>query len=458
MQNESVNRQKYNLPSRAWKQPAAAFGKMAAAVLVFILCFVMVFSVPASAAEKGQIHHLDTLDYCMRAGNVTVNLSELDGLDNSGRQALVESTSGYAFYKWKLLWREWGDAVTASGDFSGVDWTREGSYIITVNLPSLTPGVVSVISYTLTIIDDLPAEPDPEPEPVSPTFYRITICYLDEKSGLSVKEDYVSEEMEEGSRFMIEEELLLPPEGCELVEILGDTQGIISKDSEILVICRKQEAVPVVPEDPEPVDPEPIDPEPEEPGPEEPGPAEPGPAGPEPGETEGPDPGEQEGQKPEEDSQKADKPSRTAGSGSKTGRGNHSGNHSGSAAAGKSGTSDRTAASEKAPAAAEEAAPAAAEQEEAAPQSEEAQPAEDLPLEEAPEEVKTDTALAEPEKNSDASSLGGAVLPQADQPKEKYPLWSIALGTAEGGVLAVLGAMILSDLKVIRWLEKKKKR
>ena len=454
MQKRSEKRQKHTLPCRAWKQPGAAFGKASAPVLVFILCFVIAFSVPANAAEKGRVHHLDTFDYCMRAGDVTVKLSEIDGLDNSGRQALVESTSGYAFYTWKLLWREWGDAVSASADFSEVDWTRAGSYLITVRLPSLTPGVVSAISYTLTIIDDLQQEPesDPEPEPgpepVLPALYRITICYLDEKSGLSVKEDYVSEEMEEGSRIMIGEELLLPPEGYDLVKVLGDVQGFISKDSEILVICRKQEAVPAVPEpDPEP--------------------AEPGPAVPEPGETEEPDlpaepdpagPREQEEEKTEEDSPKADKPSGTSGSGSKPGRGNHSGKQSGSAAAGKTGTSGRPAASEKAPAAAEEAAPAAAEQEEAAPQSEEAQAAEDLPLEEAPEEVKTDTALAEPEKNSDASSLGGAVLPQADLPKEKYPMWSIALGAAEGGVLAVLGAMILSDLRVIRWFEKKKKR
>ncbi|MGX8686120.1 MAG: hypothetical protein ACSW73_04765, partial [Spirochaetales bacterium] len=120
MQNRSGKRQQYNCGRRALKRLAATTRKRAAAVLVFVLCFLLAFTTPVYAADKDSIHHIDTSDYCMRASDVNVKLSELQGLDDSQKQALVERTSGYAFYKWVAAYFIRGDSVSGSGDFGSV--------------------------------------------------------------------------------------------------------------------------------------------------------------------------------------------------------------------------------------------------------------------------------------------------------------------------------------------------
>lgn len=441
MQNRSERGQQHYFTRRVLKRRAVPARK-AAAALVFVLCFVMAFSIPADAAEKGFSHHEDTWDYCMRASNVTVGLSELQGLDDSQKQELVERTSGYAFYRWDVEYVAWGDSVSASGDFSGVDWNRAGYYRITVKLPSVTPGIVSQISYTLKIVDDLPEipdepkdpddpiEPDPGPGPEPPVMCRYTVRYLEEETGTPLKDDYISEEMEEGSSFIISEDILLAPEGYEVIEIHGDTEGLMSTDMQITVVCRKIETEPDDPEDPVPDDPE---------------------------------PGNQDDEKEEGSSVKPG-----SGSGKNSGRPSGSGKSKNS---GKSGSKSSAGQTAKEPAAVQEASAAAENQSEVPVdevQVQESAPAEEIPPPAEEAEIPRDEvsvseteggsiAFAGPE-GSDETAIGGAVLPQTDLKKEKYPMWSLTLGAAEGGILAVLGAMILSDLKVIMWFEEKKKR
>lgn len=461
MQNGSKKGQQHNSLRRVSKRLAAPARKKAAAALVFMLCFIMAFSIPADAAEKGFSHHEDTLDYCMRASNVTVGLTELQGLDESQKQELVERTSGYAFYRWDVEFVVWGDSVSASGDFSGVDWNHAGVYRITVKLPSVTPHIISQISYTLKIVDDLPedpevpgdpdgpdgpGEPDPGPEPESPAMYSFTVRFLEEETGIPLKDDYVSEEMEEGSFFTVSEDSLLPPDGYEIVEIHGDTEGLMTSEMQITVICRKTETGPDDPEEPD---------DPENPDPEDP----------EPGKTDpGEDPGDQDDEKKEESPVKPG-----GGSGKGSGRPSGSGRGKNTGKPGSKTSAGRTA---ETPSAVREASGVAAENQSETPaeevQVQEIMPAEEIlsPAVEAeiPEEEVSEAeteggsiAFAEPE-GSDESALGGAVLPQTDLKKEKYPMWSLTLGAAEGGILAVLGAMIFSDLKVIMWFEEKKKR
>lgn len=458
MQNRCRKRQQYHSSGRASKQFADAVRKGTAGALVFMLCFVMAFAVPANAAEKGRQHHMDTYDYCLRVSNVTVGMSELQGLDNGQKQALVERTSGYAFYKWLVPYREWGDAVSVSGDFGSVDWNSAGTYNIVVRLPSLTPDVSSEISYTLTIIDDLPDEP----EPVPPVMYRFTVRFLEEETGNSLKDDYVSEKIEEGAPFTISEDILLPPEEYETVEIQGELEGTMTSDRLISVICRKIGTVPDEPVDPiEPENPDKTD--------------DPDPKDPEEGKTDDPvDPEKPENQEKEEEGKKDESSGKNSGKSSGSGKGKGSGKSGSSSSSGNKAGTGKTTNTPAAPAAAAAAADMQVDDlmeespdTEAGAVSESKLPAEEMqvPAEEAAEESpeaeaqSRETALAKPENNrTDESDLGGAVLPQADMKKEKYPMWSLTLGAAEGGVLAVLGAMILSDLKVIMWFEEKKKR
>ena len=457
---------------------AAVIQRGMAAALVFMLCFFMTLTVPVQAASGGAEHHEDTLDYCLRAHDVTVNMTELQGLDNGQKKALVENASGYAFYTWKRLWREWGDKVSGSGDFSGVNWEQEGTYKITVRMTPLNEGVKSEVSYYLTIVDDLP-----EPEPPAPVTYRVTVRFLDEETGEPLKDDFVSDEMEEGTSFEIGADILLLPEGYTVAEIQGDLAGEMTSDREILIICRKQESGAQEPADPE---------NPDGPGGEGEG------NGENSGDVTGITNGDNSGSGNSGGSGSSGS-SHSSNSGKTSGKnsGKNSGKTSGSSKASSSGRSGSSSSSgsksgagqtTKTPSAAAQTAaqtavqnetPAAeAQMEQTSPAEETVLPAEETvqPVEETgiPETVVTEaeeapvpaeepagtasTALAGGEGEGDQAALGGAVLTQTQAQKEKYPLWSMTVGVAEAGVLAVLGCMIFSDLRLIMWFEKKKKR
>ena len=470
MQNRAGKRQKHICRCRAVKGLAAAIQRGMAAALVFMFCFFMAFTVPAEAASGGAEHHTDTLDYCLRVHDVSVNMTELQGLNEGQKKELVENASGYAFYTWKTLWTEWGERVSGSGDFSSVNWDQEGTYKITVKMTPLHEGVRSEIFYYLTVVDDLP-----KPEPPAPAICRVTVRYLDEETGEPLKDDFVSDEMEEGSPFEIGADILLPPEGYTVAEIQGDLTGEMTSDREILVICRKQETGPQEPLEPE----EPEDPE-----------------DPEAGNTEAPEGPEEQGgennENPEGPAGMTNGENSNASSNSNSnhnkGPGKNSGKTSGSGRTGSSGTtgSGRTGSSiassgsrasagqtRKVPSAAAQAAAQTDSQSEAP--AAEAQTAETVPEpeestmpareEEMPEAVLTEDAAAETsaalaggEGGGDQSALGGAVIAQTKAQKEQYPLWSMAVGAAEAGVLTVLGYMIFSDLRLILWFEKKKRR
>lgn len=480
MRNRAGKKQKYICRCRAVKGLAAVIQRGMAAALVFMLCFFMAFTVPAQAASSGSERHEDTQDYCLRAHDVTVYMSELQGLDAGQKKALVENASGYAFYTWRITYRAWADRVSGSGDFSGVNWDQEGSYKITVRMPALTEENDSVITYTLTIVDDLP-EPEPEPEPPAPVTYRVTVRFLEEETGEALKDAYVSGEMEEGSPFEIGADILLLPEGYTVAEIQGDLAGEMISDREILIICRRREIDPQ-----EPVEPE----NPDDPGKEGQGSEE------KPGNDTGITNGDHSGSGSSGSSSTSGKTSgKTSGSNSGKTSGSSKGSGSGKSGSNtSSGSKSSTGKTTKTPSAASQAAAQTASQaavqsenSAAQTQTEEASPAEEtafptgesvLPAEETeiPETVVTEieteeaplpaqekadavnTALAEGEGGDGQAALGGAVLPQTQAQKEKYPLWSLAVGTAEAGVLAVLSCMILSDLKLIMWFENKKKR
>ena len=56
--------------------------------LLFHALFIFVIS-----AERGRVHHADTQDYCLQAGDITVGMSGFQGLNESRKQALAEGPS-----------------------------------------------------------------------------------------------------------------------------------------------------------------------------------------------------------------------------------------------------------------------------------------------------------------------------------------------------------------------------
>ena len=218
-----------NISADQYKKRKTGIKRTGISVLA-VICLVILMAFPAHAAGSGSRHHADTADYCMRVSDVTVGLSELSGLSEGEKQALVEKVSDYAIYTWSVPYRAWADKVSPRGDFGSVSWDRAGSYKISISLPSLTDGASSQISYTLTIIDDLPPEPSK---------YTIKVSFVDEESGLYIGDPYILPDQAEGSSYDLTELTEKIPEGYALSEVLGDLAGRAEKDTEILVMCRK---------------------------------------------------------------------------------------------------------------------------------------------------------------------------------------------------------------------------
>ena len=288
-----------------------------------------------------------------------------------------------------------------------------------------------------------------EEEPPLPAAYRIRVRYLEEETREPLREDYVSDEIEEGMAPDLDEEILLAPEGYIVAEIKGDLEGEMTSDREILVICRKAEGEVQDPEDPQ-------DPE-----------------------------GGGEEKDPEDTPEEAggtnsgSNSSHTSHNGSGSRPGKNTGKTSGKNTGNRNGSSRSTASTGvRTAGAAPSAAPQAAAQslasieesevpqilfpeETVLPMEEAAAPTETA--EEAPapaaESAETEVAaLTGRDGDAEMSELGGAVLTRAEPQKEGYPLWSVTLSVAEGGILVVLGYMIVSDMKLLMWLKEKKRR
>lgn len=190
----------------------------------FILCISMCFPAPVLAAT-GWSHHLDTMDYCLRVHDVSLNLSELEGKSQEEKESLVVDSSDYEFYEWiryKII--KGNEASEYETDFGGVDWNSEGEYRITVTLPARSSGEDdSSISYTLWLIDDLP------------DYYSVTVNYVDAENGEPLQEPYILEDLEEGDDYDVTEAASLIIDGYEIKTVEGDLTGTVSEDIEIYV-------------------------------------------------------------------------------------------------------------------------------------------------------------------------------------------------------------------------------
>ncbi len=146
------------------KQPFLTLALLA----ILLVCFVLPSSALA-ANGMGSDNHTDTDDYCLRAHDVTIGLSEFSKKSRAELENDIISASEFAF-----LIR---NTVSSTGEFEpvtsgySVDFSNlteaasSGGYRITVTLPAISLAEPSRITFRVYVIDDLP-----HPRNVSYTF------------------------------------------------------------------------------------------------------------------------------------------------------------------------------------------------------------------------------------------------------------------------------------------------
>jgi hypothetical protein len=126
---------------------------------ILLVCFLL----PASAfAANGASNdnHMDTADYCLRAHDVTVGLSEFQNQSRAELESDIVSASAFAFLIRDTA-NETGTFVPISSGYS-VDFSNlteaatSSGYTVTVTLPAITLSTPSRIIFRVFVTDDLP--------------------------------------------------------------------------------------------------------------------------------------------------------------------------------------------------------------------------------------------------------------------------------------------------------------
>ena len=133
---------------------------LAALALAILLVWFILPSSSLAASAKSNDNHTDTADYCLRAHDVSIGLSEFSGKTRAELESDIVAASAFAF-----LIR---DTVSGTGlfepitsgysiDFSGLSEAASSSgYVVTVSLPAISLSTPSVITFRVFVVDDLP--------------------------------------------------------------------------------------------------------------------------------------------------------------------------------------------------------------------------------------------------------------------------------------------------------------
>ena len=139
-----------------------------ALLAILLVCFVLPSSTLA-ASGMGSDNHTDTEDYCLRAHDVTIGLSEFSGKSRAELESDIAAASAFEF-KIRNTANETGQFVPISSgysiDFSSLtEAVSSSGYRITVTFPAITLSEPSQITFRVYVVDDLP-----HPRNVSYTF------------------------------------------------------------------------------------------------------------------------------------------------------------------------------------------------------------------------------------------------------------------------------------------------
>lgn len=133
---------------------------MAAALLAILLvCFILPASSRAASWDSND-NHTDTDDYCLRAHDVTVGLSEFATKTRSELEHDIVSAASFAFLVRDTVSGTGNFEPVSSGysvDFSNLTEAASSSgYVVDVTLPAITLPQDSHVIFRVFVVDDLP--------------------------------------------------------------------------------------------------------------------------------------------------------------------------------------------------------------------------------------------------------------------------------------------------------------
>lgn len=132
---------------------------ISALLAILLVCFVLP-SAALAASGMGSDNHTDTEDYCLRAHDVTIGLSEFSAKSRAELESDITAASAFEF-KIRDTANETGKFILISSgysvDFSNLTATVSSSgYRVTVTFPAITLSEPSRITFRVYVIDDLP--------------------------------------------------------------------------------------------------------------------------------------------------------------------------------------------------------------------------------------------------------------------------------------------------------------
>lgn len=126
---------------------------------ILLVCFLLPSSAFAASGTSND-NHTDTADYCLRAHDVTVGLSEFQNQSRAELESDIISASAFAFLIRDTA-NETGEFVPVTSGYS-VDFSNlteaatSSGYTVTVTLPAITLSSASHITFRVFVTDDLP--------------------------------------------------------------------------------------------------------------------------------------------------------------------------------------------------------------------------------------------------------------------------------------------------------------
>lgn len=133
--------------------------RIVAMLALLLACFVLPASSLAAVGTSND-NHTDTDDYCLRAHDVTIGLSEFSGKSRSELESGIVSAASFAFLI-RGSANPTGEFVPITSGYS-VDFSNlaeaasSSGYVITVTLPAITLPSDSSIQFRVFVVDDLP--------------------------------------------------------------------------------------------------------------------------------------------------------------------------------------------------------------------------------------------------------------------------------------------------------------
>ena len=134
--------------------------RMTTALLAILLvCFILPSSALAASGGSND-NHTDTDDYCLRAHDVTIGLSEFSSKTRSELEHDIISAASFAFLVRDTVSGTGNFEPVSSGysvDFSNITQAASNSgYVVSVSLPAISLSAPSVITFRVFVTDDLP--------------------------------------------------------------------------------------------------------------------------------------------------------------------------------------------------------------------------------------------------------------------------------------------------------------